>query len=76
MTSQVYRNYINGEWVEGYDEIVNVNPSDTSDIVGRYAKANSDHCLAAIQAANAAFETWSQSALEQRKTSLDRLVLN
>ena len=73
MTSQVYRNYINGEWVEGYDEIVNVNPSDTSDIVGRYAKANSDDCLAAIKAANAAFESWSQSTLEQRKTSLDMI---
>lgn len=73
MTNEVYRNYINGDWVEGYDEIVNVNPSDTSDIVGRYAKANADHCLAAIQAANAAFESWSQSALEQRKTSLDMI---
>jgi len=63
MTNEVYRNYINGEWVEGYDEIVNVNPSDTSDIVGRYAKANSDDCLAAIQAANTALKVGLRALL-------------
>ena len=40
MTAKVHQNYINGQWLDGYDVIDNVNPSDFSDIVGQYAKAN------------------------------------
>ena len=39
--------------------------------MGRYAKATNEDCLAAIGAANAAFDDWSQSGLEQRKAVLD-----
>ena len=67
MTNDIHLNYINGEWKEGYDTIENINPSDVSDVVGFYAKANSADCEAAIQAASSAFSDWSQSALEQRK---------
>ena len=73
MTNDIHLNYINGEWKEGYDTIENINPSDVSDIVGLYAKANSADCEAAIQAASSAFSDWSQSALEQRKTVLDKI---
>jgi len=51
--------------------IENINPSDTSDVVGLYAKASPQDCLAAIAAANTAFDGWSQSGLEQRKQILD-----
>ena len=47
MTSKVHQNYINGQWVDGYDVINNVNPSDISDTVGQYAKANADYDAAA-----------------------------
>ena len=73
MTNDIHLNYINGEWKEGYDTIENINPSDVSDVVGFYAKANSADCEAAIQAASSAFSHWSQSALEQRKTVLDKI---
>ncbi|MDA8646214.1 aldehyde dehydrogenase family protein [Porticoccaceae bacterium] len=73
MTSKVHQNYINGQWVDGYDVINNVNPSDISDTVGQYAKANADDCAAAVAAANVAFDSWSQSALEQRKAILDMI---
>ena len=73
MKDDIHLNFINGEWKEGYDTIENINPSDVSDIVGRYAKANSADCEAAIQAASSAFMDWSQSALEQRKTVLDKI---
>jgi aldehyde dehydrogenase (NAD+) len=73
MTAKVHQNYINGQWLDGYDVIDNVNPSDISDIVGQYAKANADHCAKAVAAANAAFGSWSQSALELRKTILDMI---
>ena len=71
MSQDLHSNYINGEWVGSSAVIENINPSDTSDIVGRYAKATSEDCLAAVAAANAAFDGWSQSALEQRKAVLD-----
>ena len=73
MKDDIHLNFINGEWKEGYDTIENINPSDVSDIVGRYAKANSADCEAAIQSASSAFMDWSQSALEQRKTVLDKI---
>jgi aldehyde dehydrogenase (NAD+) len=73
MTNNIHLNYINGEWKEGYDTIENINPSDVSDVVGYYAKANSSDCEAAIHAASTAFSDWSQSALEQRKAVLDKI---
>jgi aldehyde dehydrogenase (NAD+) len=67
----MFQNYINGQWVGSSAVIENINPSDTSDVVGHYAKASSEDCLAAIAAANTAFDDWSQSGLEQRKQVLD-----
>lgn len=73
MSDDIHGNYIDGEWL-GSDAIIeNINPSDTSDVVGRYAKASVQDCEAAIAAATAAFEGWSQSALEERKAILDRI---
>lgn len=71
MSQTMFQNYINGQWVDSSAVIENINPSDTSDVVGHYAKASSEDCLAAIAAANTAFEDWSQSGLEQRKQVLD-----
>jgi aldehyde dehydrogenase (NAD+) len=67
----MFQNYINGQWVGSAAVIENINPSDTSDVVGHYAKASPEDCLTAIAAANAAFDGWSQSGLEQRKQILD-----
>lgn len=71
MSQTMFQNYINGQWVGSSAVIENINPSDTSDVVGHYAKASSEDCLTAIAAANAAFDDWSQSGLEQRKQVLD-----
>ena len=71
MGQTMFQNYINGQWVGSSAVIENINPSDTGDVVGHYAKASSEDCLAAIAAANTAFDDWSQSGLEQRKQVLD-----
>ena len=71
MSQEMFQNYINGQWVASAAVIENINPSDTSDVVGHYAKASAEDCLTAIAAANAAFDGWSQSGLEQRKQILD-----
>jgi len=71
MSKEIFQNYINGQWVSSAAVIENINPSDTSDVVGHYAKASPVDCLAAIAAANTAFDGWSQSGLEERKQILD-----
>ena len=56
---KTFDNYINGEWVAGASTVPNVNPSDTSDVIGLYAQADEAQALAAIAAARAAFPAWS-----------------
>ena len=62
---ELHRNYIAGEWVEG-DAQPDVNPSNTDDIVGYYARASAGDAEKAIAAAKAAFPSWSRSGIQQR----------
>lgn len=71
MSIKTYANFINGQWVDADVAIENINPSDTSDIIGRYASASENDVAAAIAAARQAFAGWSHSGLEQRKAILD-----
>ncbi|MDP1731490.1 MAG: aldehyde dehydrogenase family protein [Devosia sp.] len=63
--SELHKNLINGEWV-GTDGIENVNPSNTNEVVGLYARATADETRTAIAAARAAFPAWSRSGLMER----------
>ena len=47
-------NYIAGEWVAGTGSAENVNPSDTRDVIGLYARADAAQAADAIAAAQAA----------------------
>jgi Aldehyde dehydrogenase family len=38
MTEAAHRNFIGGSWRESGDARPNINPSDTSDVIGRYAQ--------------------------------------
>ena len=67
----IFDNYINGEWVSGAGTVANVNPSDTSDIVGEYAQADAAQAETAMAAAATAFSGWSHSGIQQRFDSLD-----
>src|SRR6188768_1335274 len=58
--SELHRNLIGGEWGGG-DAVPNINPSDTNDVVGDYARATKADAEAAIAAARAAFPSWSRS---------------
>lgn len=62
-------NLVAGEWVEG-DPAPNINPSDTSDIVGHYARADGAQARAAIDAAKTAFPAWSRSTPLERHAVL------
>ena len=67
----MFKNLINGEWVEGARVSLNINPSDTRDVVGEYAQADAAQARDAIGAARAAFGSWSQSTPQQRFDVLD-----
>jgi alpha-ketoglutaric semialdehyde dehydrogenase len=66
---ELHRNLIGGEWVGG-DAIPNINPSDTNEVVGDYARATKADTESAIAAAKAAFPKWSRSGLLERHAVL------
>ena len=63
--TELHRNYIAGEWVEG-EAVPDINPSNTDEIVGHYARASAGDAQAAIAAAKAAAPAWSRSGIQQR----------
>ncbi|MCA2411949.1 aldehyde dehydrogenase family protein [Rhizobium leguminosarum] len=67
----VFKNLIGGEWV-GVDGADNINPSDTNETVGTYARATSPDVLNAIAAAKTAFPTWSRSGILERHAILKK----
>jgi acyl-CoA reductase-like NAD-dependent aldehyde dehydrogenase len=67
----MFKNLINGEWLEGQSVSRNINPSDTRDLIGEYAQADAAQADLAIAAASAAFPAWSLSTPQQRFDILD-----
>ena len=65
----LHRNLVDGEWIEG-EGVANINPSNTDDVVGTYARASADDTERAIAAAKAAFPAWSRSGLLERHSIL------
>jgi acyl-CoA reductase-like NAD-dependent aldehyde dehydrogenase len=64
--TELHSNLIAGEWVEGEDVTENINPSNTDEVVGRYARATKADAERAIAAAKAALPEWSRSGIQQR----------
>lgn len=70
----MHNNYIDGEWVKGIDSRLNINPSDLSDIIGEYARADESQTHLAVAAAVAAFPGWSTSGIQQRADALEAVA--
>lgn len=68
-----YKNYINGDWLDGDGEIENINPSDVSDVIGSHACATAAQVEDAVAAARAAQPAWRAAGLEARQTLLDKV---
>ncbi|MDG1113210.1 MAG: aldehyde dehydrogenase family protein [Pseudomonadales bacterium] len=64
--SEINKNYIGGEWLQGSSEIENRNPSDVSDLIGLYTQADADQVATALAAANEAQRLWGATGLEKR----------
>lgn len=58
MSAEVFRNYINGEWV-GEETFENRNPASTDELVGLFAKADAQAMADAVAAAQAALPAWA-----------------
>ncbi len=69
----MHANLIGGAWVDGADVARNVNPSNTADLVGEYARADRAQAEQAIAAAAEAFPAWSRTTIAQRAEVLDRV---
>ncbi|WPE23052.1 aldehyde dehydrogenase family protein [Shinella zoogloeoides] len=67
----LHKNLIAGEWVSG-DASANINPSNTNDVVGDYARASAEDTKAAIAAARAALPAWSRSGILERHAILKK----
>ncbi|WP_109511673.1 aldehyde dehydrogenase family protein [Pseudomonas ovata] len=69
----MHKNFIAGEWIEGVDINLNINPSDTREVIGEYARADATQATMAIDAAFAATESWARVSAEVRSDALDRI---
>jgi len=70
----ILKNFIAGEWVDGSGITKNINPSNTNDVVGEYARADRAQTEKAIAAAKAAFPAWSRSTPQERYDALNRIA--
>ncbi len=61
----LHSNLIDGEWVGG-EAAPNLNPANTAEVVGEYARGTAEDANRAIAAAKAAFPAWSRSGPLQR----------
>jgi len=68
-----HAHYIAGEWVDSGDWAPNVNPSDTKDVIGEYARADEALTRRAIEAAHTAFAAWSLATPQARADALDHV---
>ncbi|MBV8031813.1 MAG: aldehyde dehydrogenase family protein [Betaproteobacteria bacterium] len=73
MQQQLHQNFINGEWAKAAQAAPNINPSNTADVVGEYARADEAQVRAAIAAARAAFPAWSRGSIQARADLLDKV---
>jgi aldehyde dehydrogenase (NAD+) len=70
---EVFRNYINGEWVDG-PTFENRNPANTDEIVGLFVKGTGDDVHRAADAAQAAFAGWANMPGPARGALLFRVA--
>lgn len=70
---ELHKNYIAGEWVEGASVNRNVNPSNTDEIVGLYARADAAQTEQAVQAAKAGLARWKNVTVHERSEIIDRI---
>ncbi len=71
---EIYRNYINGRWVESTAErfLENKNPANTDEVLGLMPLSSRDEARAAIRAAVEAFDKWRRVTAPARGSYVAR----
>jgi len=72
MTTTTFPNLINGRTVDSAEWSKDVNPSNTGDVVGEFARGTTGDLDQAIASARDAFPKWSRSTPQERFDILDR----
>jgi acyl-CoA reductase-like NAD-dependent aldehyde dehydrogenase len=73
--TELRKNYIAGEWVEGVSASPDVNPSNTGDVIGLFAQADAAQVGVAVAAARAAFPAYSRTTPQERHDWLLKVSL-
>jgi len=68
--TNIYGSLINGEWCNVGNEIANINPSESSQVLGHLISANARQIDDAVSAARHAQPLWSAVKLEDKKNIL------
>ena len=66
-----FKNLIGGDWVAGSDTLRNINPSNTKDVIGEYARGDSSSVDAAVAAAKSALPAWAGASPQLRHDVLE-----
>ncbi|MFD5226742.1 aldehyde dehydrogenase family protein [Microbacterium sp. NPDC058342] len=69
-----FGSFIAGEWTTAAEYRENINPSDRSDVIGRFALAGPADLDRAVEAARGAFATWSGTSPAHRADLLERVA--
>lgn len=71
---KVYRNLINGEWVESAsgETFENLNPANRNDLVGLFQRSTAEDVEQAVAAAKAAYKSWRLTPAPKRGEILYR----
>ena len=71
---KTYKNYINGEWVEGHSNKFseNRNPANTEELIGIFPASSKEDVGLAVEAAREAFKTWRLTPAPKRAEILYR----
>jgi len=68
----IHHNFIGGEKSSGVSAIDNINPSDTNDSVGSFARASAADAEDAVAAALSAAHDWARSGIQMRHDILKK----
>jgi len=74
-STKTYFNYIGGEWTKSAsgEWFENLNPADTTDVVGRFPRSNEEDVNRAVEAARNAATKWRRTPAPKRAEILFRL---
>ena len=64
--------YIDGNWIEDSDHLQNINPSNTEDIIGRFARGDAGRVDQAVAAAAEAQPGWADASPQIRHDVLEK----